>query len=123
MTIRKIHYIAIYRHTLNIIITDNPKEALDKYFKNFDFDNNVLQGYEAFHAFREDKPHTSYILLPSTASTDTLAHESFHCAVHIMNIIGATLDKSSEESYAYLLGLIVDLVVMATIEFQNKNNK
>lgn len=36
----------------------------------------------------------------------TIVHESFHATVCVMDFIGASLDHSSEESYAYLLEYI-----------------
>jgi hypothetical protein len=36
----------------------------------------------------------------------TMSHEIFHVVVGIFDRIGATLDDSSEESYAYLIGYI-----------------
>jgi len=37
-----------------------------------------------------------------------IVHEAFHATLYLMDHIGATLTKSSEESYAYLIQYIVE---------------
>lgn len=41
---------------------------------------------------------------------DVLAHESFHITCSVMRQVGNTLTKASEESFAYLLGWLVNSI-------------
>lgn len=40
----------------------------------------------------------------------TLAHEIFHCADMILRDVGVSLDNSSQETYAYLIGYITSKI-------------
>ena len=58
---------------------------------------------------------SGFIWCDKSTSYATLAHEAFHATHSIMDAIGGNLTHDSEESYAYLIGFIVD-------EWMDKDN-
>lgn len=93
-----------------VIITDDIKKTrkgLDKEL-GFTYDNVDLN-IDGLHSYNSAQMK-SFILLNPDTSNGVIAHESFHCVVRVMKIIGGKLSNSSEESYAYLLDYLVDTI-------------
>ena len=85
---------------------------------------------ETFINFINKEFHANYSVSKTTATASTftsrdgviliwlskkcpladIAHECFHAAYSILSMKGITLDTSSEESFAYLIGYLFNLI-------------
>lgn len=118
---RKILKIELYgNYILHIIVSESIQEARDCYNKLMDCKCEVGSYTTGMHSHNEDNEHESYMFITPRSNYATIAHESFHATVRVMNSIGAELNDGSEESYAYLLDYIFDKVVQAKEKYISK---
>ena len=97
-------------YKLHIILTDDIKEAVKEYrLKIQHHFTDIDDKFDGVHIPVQDSSLESYLFLVST-KPGVIAHEVFHAVTRILDLIGVSLVEESEETYAYLLGYIVDEV-------------
>lgn len=122
MILRKKYNIELYgNYKLHVVIADTIREGRDSCNKEIGHECDDLNYVDGMHSFNKHD-HGSYIFLLPHTYISTISHEAFHATNRIMNSIGAELNNGSEESYAYLLGYIVDKCMDTIKLFLNKQN-
>lgn len=106
MILKKEYRLAIYRnYIVNVVVADTIQEGADKYLKGSGMSCDNTDG---MFAYNNADHFISYIFITPASQLGSVSHECFHATCKVMNDIGANLDDSSEESYAYLLSYLVD---------------
>ena len=109
----------------NVAIGDTPDEFMEK-FTTLEggtlapFDEDVSRRGLAFTA-----NHNGYrwdcILLGSESTVGTWAHESFHIAQAMLEFVGVLFHRGeSNETYAYVIGWLVELIYQFINERDNE---
>jgi hypothetical protein len=102
-----------YNCQLIVILTDKIKEDTNKIFKSDKINHRI--DYEIEGIFLSHDLDKYYLLLSSQhLSHNTIAHEVYHAVVRITE----DRDINDEESQAWLMGYIIELVY----QFLNKKN-
>lgn len=115
-------YVPIYGVTVSVLIADTCKDAAEsnkvfrKVFKHTEWSS---QGYYCV----DKKKAIKAIVLRGDASMSTIAHECLHATFDILSDAGMALSNDSEEAYTYLLGHLVDQVLIHFKRFQKLNKK
>jgi len=118
--LKKILKIDLYGgYILNIIVTNNIIKSISKYSNKINYTDNIDPIIDGIHACHNNKSYKSYLFITPNGTLSTVSHEAFHATLKIMEYIGAELNEGSEESYAYLLGYIIDNILQTI----NKYNK
>ncbi len=97
-------------YRLHIVISKNICKARNKFSKQLDGRVVEDENWGGMHSYAGGCNFESFIFLPPDSPASVIAHESFHATVRVMKVIGAKLNKGSEESYAYLLDHIVEAI-------------
>jgi hypothetical protein len=63
------------------------------------------------------------IILAEDATTGTIAHESFHAAMYLLQRFGVVISAESEEVFAYMIGFLTDEVLKVKNEYHKKMTK
>ena len=121
MNLKKTYKITPYNWYLNVIVTNDFSASVEKYNKGLQFIGIETCG--GFFTSHTNQPHEGWIFIKPDSELSTISHESFHATVKLMSDIGAELESSSEESYAYLLGHIVNLVLDTADLYLKKADK
>lgn len=106
MKLKKNYTIDVYGVKLTVVVTDDMLEA-SKEFK-MQLEDKAIKYSSGIFGYFIDSPLKCYILLRDDCTPGAIAHEAFHMAAYIMDLIGSDLDRESEEPYAYLISCIVN---------------
>ena len=117
--IHKVIEIPIYYGELHVFITDNFKEANNKF--KLAIPEDLLEGYDSIvDKFGSDGgPLKIYVLLRPETTFKIIAHESLHIVSHICLHTGIKGDFCNDEPLAYLLGWVSEKLLEL---FYNKKN-
>lgn len=112
ITIHKVLSLDSYGgYQLNIVIAKNIVKARNKFHKSLNGLVSKNDSFSAMHSCGPGEKMESFIFLPPDVRVSIVCHESFHATIRIMDLVGAKLNKSSEECYAYLLDHIVEFII------------
>lgn len=97
-------HIPVWNYDYNLIINDDENLV------------NDFLGEPAFDKYTNgsfiERDGTYFILwLRDLSDMSTLSHEVLHLVFHVMRSKGVELSTSSEESYTYLMGFVVDQIL------------
>lgn len=127
----KIISLKVYPMTLFLSIGQTDEELKKCARKHFKLINGFIE--DSFKDWEENPGIKARVLMHSSGDSimrfrtgreipNTIAHECFHIVNHVMTTIGGPLTESSEESWAYLLGYLVEEVTNEFRALAAKNN-
>lgn len=111
--------VPIYKTTVFVVVGESDEVAF-KYFKRnyLDGDGLNMMSYDDVTEARTvlSESRLCYVRFKENPTAETIAHEFMHVTFDILRKVGVSHTWESEESYAYLLGYLVN-------EFCKKLNK
>lgn len=91
--------------TLTMFISDNLVEDVEAITKSkFEY------GFGGMFFYKKNSCDLLIGIEKDSLSNSLIAHECFHATRYILEYVGITLEESSEEAFAYLLGYLVEEV-------------
>ena len=111
---KKVLTVPIYDITIQLQVTKNFKQAVRK-----DGYHNPIEGGAVVLSYPEHPRTFSVIFERGCTSPGTIAHEAHHLTKKIMDLLDLIDTPINQETGAYLLGFIVDLLHQAIFEARN----
>ncbi|WP_347216529.1 hypothetical protein [Chryseobacterium sp.] len=103
------HQVPLYFQFLNIVVTENFTESLDKLKLTYDKSDPVNK-WESFVGFEYGK---IWIFVRSKTDVSVIAHEAVHIVNYVFKQAHISLDLDNDEPQAYLMGWVVDKIIKA----------
>lgn len=113
--------VPIYNDLVQVVLTD----SIWEYFKTYGIEGKEadVKQYSALTLNKtfNPKPYSFYVLFNDEEyDVSCIGHEAFHIATGIMRKINTPLNENTEESYAYLLSYLIDILVESLFQLKLK---
>jgi len=107
-------HVSIAKTALDAVKQNKKLKHIKSYYKDWDNTNG---------GFIFDPERNIYgIILAEDACTGTIAHESFHATMYLLQMFGITMSDESEEAFAYMIGYLTNEVLKVKNKYHEKNN-
>jgi hypothetical protein len=124
MVIKRIYTVPIYNQTLMVLVSDKMKEAdayLEKKYRVIPVEgSDYLDGYVC--ELNNEKLGLSMVVVAIKSGADayTVAHESLHIAIRVLENALITTNVDNSEPCAYLLEAIMKLINKTLVIYIHK---
>lgn len=123
-------HIPIYEQILKVYIGDEMVEAERSFIKDYELLDNVPDNMKravtgTVTNSQKGLRHHYMLYTSNSIEANTIAHESVHCAIEVLENVNVIITGDNDEALAYLVGFLVEKLfeIKEKYEQNKKSNK